>query len=463
MDFSGFGDLGLDLGTTGTDFTPSSTNTKTIDSDTFAYPSILTDFEPLASEPESPDRQSLSSRSESSGGFLLDFPDFPDFSPQPEPTCFNPQMPTDLSTNLAYGMPFDDATTKLPYNGFAKRAGRSIVESSPRARYRTSPYPETARGRSFSTGSVALPRTRCGSSYIHKAHQSLNFASQITSPATEPVSMQPCNEVDFEMYCQSQTTPTPNSALDDNSIFLPFPFDQPVHETKNVASFKPLGTANVLQSSDATISQCEHHFAGSSEPPDLFGPLEQDQLSPPPEDMQCEDHNIPRAQELRFEGDLYTPKYVRGHGNKREGWCGICKPGRWLVLKNSAFWYDKSFTHGISAATGTAFGSPKETRRMKGNPDVWEGLCSSCGEWIALISSKKKGTTWFRHAYKVYSLIQVRDICVDPIDSAIHTKESKIHPREDEKSHMQGSRRPPRQWRSSLNLATTCHIYLTHL
>ena len=38
---------------------------------------------------------------------------------------------------------------------------------------------------------------------------------------------------------------------------------------------------------------------------------------------------------------------------------------------------------------------------MKSNPDVWEGLCHSCGEWIALISSKKKGTTWFRHAYKV--------------------------------------------------------------
>ncbi len=29
------------------------------------------------------------------------------------------------------------------------------------------------------------------------------------------------------------------------------------------------------------------------------------------------------------------------------------------------------------------------------------GLCGSCNEWIALVSSKKKGTTWFRHAYKV--------------------------------------------------------------
>jgi hypothetical protein len=38
---------------------------------------------------------------------------------------------------------------------------------------------------------------------------------------------------------------------------------------------------------------------------------------------------------------------------------------------------------------------------MDGNPDVWEGLCGSCNEWVALVSSKKKGTTWFRHAYKV--------------------------------------------------------------
>ena len=70
-------------------------------------------------------------------------------------------------------------------------------------------------------------------------------------------------------------------------------------------------------------------------------------------------------------------------------------------MKNSAFWYDKSFTHGISAATGNPFQEPQETRRMDGNPDVWEGLCGSCNEWIALVSSKKKGTTWFRHAYKV--------------------------------------------------------------
>jgi hypothetical protein len=125
-------------------------------------------------------------------------------------------------------------------------------------------------------------------------------------------------------------------------------------------------------------------------------------LNPPESDMNPSDPDlVPHEQDLRFVGDLYTPRWVRGHGNKREGWCGLCKPGRWLVLKNSAFWYDKSFTHGVSAATGAAFQGPQDTRRTEGNLDVWEGLCGSCGEWIALVSNKKKGTTWFRHAYKV--------------------------------------------------------------
>ena len=138
-----------------------------------------------------------------------------------------------------------------------------------------------------------------------------------------------------------------------------------------------------------------------SGPPDLFASLRRQPTAPPARDMSVSDPDLlPHEQDLRSDGDLYTPRWVRGQGNKREGWCGLCEPGRWLVLKNSAFWYDKSFTHGI-AATGTPFRGPQATRRMDGNPDVWEGYCGSCHDWIALVSSKKKGTTWFRHAYKV--------------------------------------------------------------
>ncbi|KAF2757905.1 hypothetical protein EJ05DRAFT_500429 [Pseudovirgaria hyperparasitica] len=152
------------------------------------------------------------------------------------------------------------------------------------------------------------------------------------------------------------------------------------------------------------------HFADLSDPPDLYSSLQEEPSNPPESDMHPSDPDlIPHEQDLRFSGDLYTPRWVRGHGNKREGWCGLCKPGRWLVLKNSAFWYDKSFTHGVSAATGVAFQKPQETRRTEGNLDVWEGLCGSCGDWIALVSSKKKGTTWFRHAYKCHTHPKVKD------------------------------------------------------
>lgn len=161
------------------------------------------------------------------------------------------------------------------------------------------------------------------------------------------------------------------------------------------------GLFRMLQS-NGDVTALQSHYTDLSDPPDLYAALQEEQIPPPPEDMNPSDPEmIPREQELRFEGDLYTPRWVRGHGNKREGWCGICKPGRWLVLKNSAFWYDKSFSHGISAATGSSFQEPQQRRRMDGNSDVWEGLCGSCNDWIALVSSKKKGTTWFRHAYKV--------------------------------------------------------------
>ncbi|MBE7182669.1 MAG: DUF4451 domain-containing protein [Terriglobus roseus] len=123
---------------------------------------------------------------------------------------------------------------------------------------------------------------------------------------------------------------------------------------------------------------------------------------------------VPQWHEPRFPGDLYTPKWVRGHGGKREGWCGICKPGRWLVMKNSMYWYDKSFTHGVCAPIGAAFQGPLDTRAVG---DEWEGLCGSCGAWVPLLNRKKGRTTWFRHVYKVRTL-QHLDESSDMLPSA---------------------------------------------
>ncbi|KAL6591089.1 hypothetical protein LY90DRAFT_678316 [Neocallimastix californiae] len=69
-----------------------------------------------------------------------------------------------------------------------------------------------------------------------------------------------------------------------------------------------------------------------------------------------------RQQKGRFKGDIYTPKLVRYSGNAKEGFCDQCNPGRWLQLKNSAYWYHKQFFHGISSVSGKLFHPPVATK-----------------------------------------------------------------------------------------------------
>lgn len=146
-----------------------------------------------------------------------------------------------------------------------------------------------------------------------------------------------------------------------------------------------------------------------SDPPDIFESLLDEPEQPPPEDMSTGDLDwVPREQPLRFEGDIYTPKWIRGYADGSEGWCGLCKPGPWVLLRDSAYWYDKIFTHGISALEGlkgNTFQEPLGMRRMDEDLNVWEGLCRNCDGWIPLVRSTTDGWTWFRHAYKV-SLIE---------------------------------------------------------
>jgi hypothetical protein len=386
-------DFGLGLGPLATDLNPITVNA--CGSDGFAYPSMIMEPETVAFEPGSPEGRSWSSISDSGSGLISEFPEF---STEPETRSLSSETIPSLDSVLSSR----NRTSELPQRRFAKPANRGVTESSPHARYRTSPYPTLGgRGRSMSAGSVALSRSQRGSPYGHSASPSMGLDYHQSLQVTTASNLPAMSDIDFDLFCQPQTSALPGGRFDPNSLFLPPPAEEPACGNTCTSTHTSPDMVNILHSSNAAHIHREHQFVGSSDPPNLFGPLQDDQLSPPPEDMDADESGLPRAQELRFEGDLYTPKYVRGHGNKREGWCGICKPGRWLVLKNSAFWYDKSFTHGISAATGSAFESPKETRRMKGNPDVWEGLCHGCGDWIALISSKKKGTTWFRHAYKV--------------------------------------------------------------
>lgn len=108
----------------------------------------------------------------------------------------------------------------------------------------------------------------------------------------------------------------------------------------------------------------------------------------------------PRKQKLRFMGDQYTPQWVRYNGQPKEGLCDTCKPGKWLQLKNSAYWYHKQFFHGISSVSGKEFVQPLETRWM--DQDLVEGLCHQCQQWVAVSNVKRKNSVlWYRHAHKV--------------------------------------------------------------
>lgn len=375
------GPLGSDL---------ASTTSKIGESDQFPYPSLLNDVETLAFDPGSPDGQSWSSLSEASASLVSDMAEF---SPEQNASVSTSGLAADFDAFLRS----EESTPNVAHYTSTKTS-HCRAESAPRPNYRTSPYPTNeGRGRSFSTGSIAFSRAQRASTSIHNMQQRDELVSQYASPTCVSSTLATFTGTEFDVCYQSHQSCV-GEARFRHSSSEDAAFGGNLLATQ--ANLSP-EIVNVLHSSIPSRHTCEQHFAGSTSPPDLFGPLGEEPSSPPPEDFDCEESMMPRAQDLRFEGDMYTPRYVRGHGNKREGWCGTCKPGRWLVLKNSAFWYDKSFSHGISAATGSAFEGPRESRRMKGNPDVWEGLCASCGEWIALVSSKKKGTTWFRHAYKV--------------------------------------------------------------
>ena len=367
------------------------------DADAVPGPTMMTEPETVNVEPGSPDGRSWSSISDSGSGLVSERSECVGESENRSRSAETiPSVGSVLSSH---------ATSELPQRRFAQPASGGVADSSALPPYRTSPYPTlTGRGRSMSASSVALARSQRGAPSVHGASPSTTVESPPDLSSTSACVLAGLRDMSWDLHGPPMY-PRPVLPARPEGKDAPHAWCGPCHRPKRYRMGTPTHPsaemANIRPPGHAVPIRGEHPFAGSSSPPDLFGPLQEDPLSPPPEDMNADDAEPPRAQELRFEGDRYTPKYVRGHGNKREGWCGICRPGRWLVLKNSAFWYDKSFTHGISAATGSAFESPTETRRMKGNPDVWEGLCHGCGEWIPLISSKKKGTTWFRHAYKV--------------------------------------------------------------
>ena len=347
--------------------------------------------------PMSPDRRSLSSAS--SGDAMSDFADLSEIPAMQS-------MNSDFTPCMDMPILEEDVTSTF---GQPRRARSVSRAPAPRAssnrRYRRSPYHinHTRSNSVISTSSsmsmlpLSMPATQCCSP-VEEYQDDFLFGNYASSSASVFEGHGHGDTSHFDhIFGNEEPLIAPKPIYSCDNFFLSS-FEEAVYENPAPAILPSTGVA----SDQAHVPGLQQCHSDNSEEPDLFGALSEEQSVPSEEDMKPEDPDMtPSEQDLRFEGDLYTPRFVRGHGNKREGFCGLCKPGRWLVLKNSAFWYDKSFTHGISAATGLPFDAPKETRRMSGNPDVWEGLCGTCDEWIALISNKKKGTTWFRHAYKV--------------------------------------------------------------
>lgn len=316
----------------------------------------------------------------------------------------------------------------------------------------------------WSTGSMAPPSPHYGTPHSHpsvETYQQLaaRHLSFHTSPVPQHARLMPSLS-HIPAQSQPYLTSQPLGFDRPNTLYPP-PFLPQDPRSPQLETPAPLPSHGFHQPRSGGADPRAHRPYPAPElpaPPDLFASLRREPSAPPPEDMNTSDPElVPHEQDLRFEGDLYTPRWVRGQGNKREGWCGICEPGRWLVLKNSAFWYDKSFAHGV-AATGTPFQGPQATRRMDGNPDVWEGYCGSCHDWVALVSSKKKGTTWFRHAYKVGCLrfflhvvfcsmpptMQVLGQILISSDSVKHKQDLEISPSGDENVVLPGAglRRP---------------------
>jgi len=362
--------------------------------------------------PYHPRRMSGSSFTMSTTGGLSDMPSYEDFSTTlSEAPSFSSDYPppsnrTSLMSSTHLSPVASPRMTPQNRSELVRTQSRGRASPSPRPSVRSAPYSMDNRSKRWSTGSYASGPRRPSPFVYHSTPEGYSqhpprMSSRHSSP-TIPNTHLPLNIANLQTQ-QYPFLASNNAVFHRNSMLLP---SNAYHEPRHFETPPPLlshGLFRMLQS-NADPHSLHTHYADLSDPPDLYASLHEEQIPPPPEDMDPSDPDVvPHEQELRFDGDLYTPRWVRGHGNKREGWCGICKPGRWLVLKNSAFWYDKSFTHGISAATGSPFQEPQETRRMDGNPDVWEGLCGSCNEWVALVSSKKKGTTWFRHAYKVCS------------------------------------------------------------
>ena len=307
------------------------------------------------------------------------------FDHSPESCYSKPSAP---HSDSGYGNP------KTPHSALKILEGSHPYDLSSWESLETSLFSAQNSGPSFSDRSMAISRTQKSSRAMHAIVNMTNSGSYHSALHT-PFS------VSEDMLGGSIHWKPPISLGHDKHL------DSKIHSecsSKAIASSSSLelpGASTMTKSTERNNYYCPHD---TTSVPNVMASIQEPSLTPPTPLLPNDSPSLQLLQQRsRFPGDLYTPTFVRKEGKAREGWCGLCRPGRWLVLKNSAFWYDKSFIHGISAASGQAWDGPSQTRFGR-KREVWEGLCGTCEQWVTLTASKSGGVSWFRHAYKVSSL-----------------------------------------------------------
>ena len=305
-------------------------------------------------------------------------------------------LSTDCRNEAFYAKPaaphFDSGfeTLKTPFSAPETPDGGHPYDSLSWKSLETSPIPAPNSGPSFSERSMAITRTQKSSRAMHAI---VNMASCDTYLSALNTSFSMGEDMlGGSIHGQSPMSPGHDKYL--NSQI------QSKYYSKAITSSSSLELPETSSVTEATERNNYYFPHDTTSMPNLLASFHEPSLTPPPPSPNDSPFLNLLQQCPRFPGDLYTPTFVRKEGKAREGWCGLCRPGRWLVLKNSAFWYDKSFIHGISAASGQTWDGPRETRFGR-KTEVWEGLCGTCGQWIILTASKSGGVSWFRHAYKV--------------------------------------------------------------
>lgn len=168
---------------------------------------------------------------------------------------------------------------------------------------------------------------------MHHHHPSSSSSSTSASNQASPY------------YYQHQPPPHPPPAHPHHQLPhggklpLPVPMEGMIH-TRLPGPYNPLGGPIAVprlpnRRKKARVEADEDDMANAVEPGDPDFP---DMSLKDIEAARVDPEARPRRQKLRYAGDKYTPQWVRYNGQAKEGLCDTCTPGKWLQLKNSAFW-----------------------------------------------------------------------------------------------------------------------------